>query len=65
MRRHSAEVEEICRCARREMALEEQMQGIVEEWTEQILSFHLDERRRLHLLDVPFTEHLLGISLFF
>lgn len=44
------------------MDLEVQLQGIVEEWSEQILSFELQESRNIQLLDVAFAEHLIGAN---
>ena len=34
--RHQAAIEEICRCASRELELEAKMRGTEEEWTEQV-----------------------------
>ena len=42
------------------MDLEVQLQSIVEEWSEQVLSFQLNEARNIQLLDVAFAEHLIG-----
>ena len=53
-------IEEICRAAKLEMDLEVQLQSIVEEWSEQILSFQLNEARNIQLLDVALAEHLIG-----
>lgn len=53
-------IDEICRAAKLEMDLEVQLQRIVEEWSEQILSFQLNEARNIQLLDVSFAEHLIG-----
>ena len=53
-------IEEICRAAKLEMDLEVQLQSIVEEWSEQVLSFQLNEARNIQLLDVAFAEHLIG-----
>ena len=52
-------IEEICRAAKLEMDLEVQLQNIVEEWSEQILSFQLNEARNIQLLEVAFAEYLI------
>ncbi|BFZ10052.1 hypothetical protein BsWGS_13093 [Bradybaena similaris] len=56
---YTAEVEEICRGASRELELEVKMRMTEEEWTEQVLNFVHYKKRGPMFLDKMFTERLL------
>ncbi|XP_077973667.1 uncharacterized protein LOC120348568 isoform X2 [Styela clava] len=58
---HSAEIEQICNAANKELELEVKMRGIEEEWTEQVLSFENYKRRGPVLLVKEDSERLLEL----
>lgn len=58
---HQAAIEEICRCASRELELEAKMRSTEEEWTEQVLTFENFKNRGLVCLSHSNTEHLLDL----
>ncbi|XP_068697910.1 dynein axonemal heavy chain 8-like [Montipora foliosa] len=58
---HQAAVEEICRCASRELELEAKMRSTEEEWTEQVLTFENFKNRGQVCLSHSNTEHLLDL----
>lgn len=58
---HQAAIEEICRCASRELELEAKMRSTEEEWTEQVLTFENFKNRGLVSLSHSNTEHLLDL----
>ncbi|XP_074662754.1 uncharacterized protein LOC141915202 [Tubulanus polymorphus] len=57
--KHRAEIEEICRCAGKELELEVKLRVTEEEWTEQVLTFEPYKRRGPIYLEKLSTERLL------
>jgi dynein heavy chain len=56
---HKAEIEEICKAAKKEQELETKMKTIEEEWNEQVLCFVNYKEHGEVCLDKPYTDHLL------
>ncbi|XP_070568705.1 dynein axonemal heavy chain 5-like isoform X4 [Ptychodera flava] len=57
--KHQAEIEEICRCASKELELEVKLRITEEEWTEQVLTFQNYKKRGPIYLEKDSSEHLL------
>ncbi|XP_077977225.1 dynein axonemal heavy chain 8-like isoform X3 [Glandiceps talaboti] len=57
--KHQVEIEEICRCASKELELEVKLRITEEEWTEQVLTFQNYKKRGPIFLEKDSSEHLL------